>query len=134
MAARLVVGSGRGPGHHGDGGTVATQAASHRAVMPVSKIDTSTLVPLLVASACGAPPPAVEYTRPAPPGYTIPVVDLAAESGRRVVVDREPGQYLGHVSTILLEDGRTILAVYPRRARSGCHRHEAQPRRRAHLE
>jgi hypothetical protein len=30
-----------------------------------------------------------------------------------VVVDREPGQYLGHPTTVLLEDGLTILAVYP---------------------
>lgn len=30
------------------------------------------------------------------------------------MVDREPGQYLGHPTTVLLEDGRTILAVYPK--------------------
>ncbi|MGE3175339.1 MAG: M60 family metallopeptidase [Planctomycetota bacterium] len=40
-------------------------------------------------------------------------LDLAADTGRQVVVDREPGQYLGHVSTVLLRDGRTILAAYP---------------------
>lgn len=44
----------------------------------------------------------------------LPLVDLAGDSGRRVVVDREPGQYLGHPSTVLLEDGRTILCVYPK--------------------
>jgi hypothetical protein len=31
-----------------------------------------------------------------------------------VVVDRESGQYLGHPTTVLLEDGKTILAVYPK--------------------
>lgn len=41
-------------------------------------------------------------------------LDLAARSDLQVVVDREPGQYLGHVSTVLLEDGKTIIAVYPR--------------------
>ena len=45
---------------------------------------------------------------------SIPFVDLAHESARQVVVDREPGQYLGHVSTCLLDDGKTILAVYPK--------------------
>jgi BNR repeat-like domain len=30
------------------------------------------------------------------------------------VVDRESGQYLGHPSTVLLEDGRTVLCVYPK--------------------
>jgi hypothetical protein len=29
-------------------------------------------------------------------------------------VDREPGQYLGHPSTVLLADQRTIIAVYPK--------------------
>jgi hypothetical protein len=49
-----------------------------------------------------------------PPGYTIPTIDLSGETQRQVVVDREPGQYLGHVTTVLLEDGKTILAVYPK--------------------
>lgn len=40
-------------------------------------------------------------------------LDLAGDSARRVVVDREKGQYLGHVSTILLDD-TTILAAYPK--------------------
>jgi hypothetical protein len=31
-----------------------------------------------------------------------------------VIVDREPGQYLGHPTTVLLEDGKTIIAVYPK--------------------
>ena len=47
-------------------------------------------------------------------GPPIPLIDLASERGRRVVVDREEGQYLGHVTTVLLEDGRTIIAVYPK--------------------
>jgi hypothetical protein len=51
----------------------------------------------------------------APPrGYTIPLIDLSAETHRQVMVDREPGQYLGHPTTVLLEDGRTILCVYPK--------------------
>ena len=44
----------------------------------------------------------------------IPLVDLAGQTRYRVIVDREPGQYLGHPTTVLLEDGRTILAVYPK--------------------
>mgnify|MGYP002639261535 CR=1 FL=1 len=47
-------------------------------------------------------------------GYDIPIVDLNADVGRHVVVDREEGQYLGHVTTTLLDDGKTILAVYPK--------------------
>lgn len=41
-------------------------------------------------------------------------VDLAGDARRQVVVDREAGQYLGHPTTVLLEDGRTILCVYPK--------------------
>jgi hypothetical protein len=49
-----------------------------------------------------------------PRGYTIPLIDLSRERQRQTVVDREPGQYLGHPTTVLLEDGRTVLAVYPK--------------------
>jgi arylsulfatase A-like enzyme len=44
---------------------------------------------------------------------TLPQLDLAKEAARRSVVDRERGQYLGHVSTLLLQDG-SILAAYPK--------------------
>jgi len=44
----------------------------------------------------------------------IPLVDLAGDTSRQVIVDREEGQYLGHVTTVLLEDGKTILCVYPK--------------------
>lgn len=47
-------------------------------------------------------------------GFTIPFVDLADQKERQVIVDREPGQYLGHPTTVLLEDGKTIIAVYPK--------------------
>ena len=40
-------------------------------------------------------------------------VDWADETHRQVVVDREPGQYLGHPTTVLLSDERSILTVYP---------------------
>lgn len=49
-----------------------------------------------------------------PPPDAIPQLDLAAETGRQFFVDREPGQYLGHPTTVMLEDGRTILCVYPK--------------------
>ena len=50
----------------------------------------------------------------AEPYFSIPLVDLDREKGRQVVVDREKGQYLGHPTTVMLEDNRTILAVYPK--------------------
>jgi hypothetical protein len=46
-------------------------------------------------------------------GYTIPVLDVSREAARQVVVDREEGKYLGHPTTVLLQDGRTIFVVYP---------------------
>lgn len=49
-----------------------------------------------------------------PRGYSIPFVDLAGDTARQVVVDREAGQYLGHPTTVLLEDGKTMLCVYPK--------------------
>jgi len=44
----------------------------------------------------------------------LPLIDLDQAKDRQVVVDREPGQYLGHPTTLLLEDGKTILCVYPK--------------------
>ncbi len=49
-----------------------------------------------------------------PRGYSIPTIDLSKETQRQVIVDREPGQYLGHPTTVLLEDNRTMLIVYPK--------------------
>ena len=49
-----------------------------------------------------------------PRGYSIPMVDLAWDWERQTTVDQEPGQYLGHPTTVLLEDGTTILCVYPK--------------------
>ena len=46
--------------------------------------------------------------------FDVPLIDLDGESQRQVVVDREQGQYLGHPTTCLLEDGKTILCVYPK--------------------
>ena len=46
--------------------------------------------------------------------YSIPFLDLDDQLYRQVVVDHEHGQYLGHPTTVLLEDGRTILCVYPK--------------------
>ncbi len=48
------------------------------------------------------------------PSYTIPTVDISSETRRQVIVDREAGQYLGHPTTVLLEDHKTILIVYPK--------------------
>ena len=49
-----------------------------------------------------------------PRGYTIPTIDLASQKQRQVIIDREAGQYLGHPTTVLLEDGKTMLIVYPK--------------------
>ncbi len=64
----------------------------------------------LLASAIGELdlPPVVDR------GYSVPLIDLADERHRQVVVDREEGQYLGHPTTVLLEDGRTMICVYPK--------------------
>src|SRR6187399_297894 len=49
-----------------------------------------------------------------PRGYSIPLLDLADQKTRQVIVDREKGQYLGHPTTFLHEDGKTMLIVYPK--------------------
>jgi len=49
-----------------------------------------------------------------PKGYSIPLIDISTETSRQVVVDREPGLYLGHPTTALMPDNKTILIVYPK--------------------
>ncbi|MCA9175242.1 MAG: exo-alpha-sialidase [Planctomycetales bacterium] len=58
--------------------------------------------------------PAQPVAAPAAKSYTLPTLDLAEQTHRQTIVDREPGQYLGHPTTALLEDGKTMLCVYPK--------------------
>jgi len=51
---------------------------------------------------------------PAGADLGVTLIDLADQQHRQVVVDREPGQYLGHPTTVLLEDGKTMYCVYPK--------------------
>lgn len=46
--------------------------------------------------------------------HELPLVDLADDYYRQVLVDYETGQYLGHPTTCLLDDNQTILTVYPK--------------------
>ncbi|MGL4738952.1 MAG: SGNH/GDSL hydrolase family protein [Cellulosilyticaceae bacterium] len=46
--------------------------------------------------------------------YTIPYIDLDKREDLQVVVDREVGLYLGHPTTTMLADQKTIYTVYPK--------------------
>lgn len=48
---------------------------------------------------------------------TLPAIDLDTDPDRLFVVDRESGQYLGHVTSVLWEAGKTLSAVYPKNIR-----------------
>ena len=41
-------------------------------------------------------------------------IDLNDQVDRQVIIDRKAGQYLGHPTTVLLEDNKTMLCVYPK--------------------
>lgn len=70
--------------------------------MHVARTITAALAAILLRAAACAQAPAPVY------------IDLAADTARQVIVDREPGQYLGHPTTVLLDDNKTILCVYPK--------------------
>lgn len=72
--------------------------------LPAARIDVESSVSAASGKAASAQPR----------GYSIPLIDLAGEKHRQVIVDKEPGQYLGHPSTVLLKDNRTILVAYPK--------------------
>lgn len=70
---------------------------------------------IVAALACGQETPTGHASpQPQAPDYSIPLIDLDAQTDRQTIVDREAGLYLGHPATVLLEDGRTILCVYPK--------------------
>jgi len=48
-----------------------------------------------------------------PRAYTIPTIDLSHQKHRQVIVERKPGQYLGHPTTVLMPDCKTIYCTYP---------------------
>lgn len=58
--------------------------------------------------------PALSQRSESNPYLSIPIIDLDSETNRQVIVDKEIGQYLGHPTTALLDDGKTMLAVYPK--------------------
>jgi hypothetical protein len=68
----------------------------------------SVLIVIVVICAVNAQPPDISR------GYSIPVIDLTSQSERQIIIDREAGQYPGHPTTVLLEDRKTLLAVYPK--------------------
>ena len=51
--------------------------------------------------------------RTQPTSYSIPTLDMAFETWRQVMVESIPGQYLGHPTTVLMPDGKTIFVTYP---------------------
>jgi hypothetical protein len=81
----------------------------------VCRVGTALLLAGLVSSWAMAAADERPASAPAVPrGYFIPLIDLAEQKERQVVVDRQPGQYLGHPTTVLLEDGKTMIVVYPK--------------------
>ncbi len=48
------------------------------------------------------------------PYLSVPLIDLNDKEGMHIIVDKEKEQYLGHPTTVLLDDNRTILTVYPK--------------------
>jgi len=49
-----------------------------------------------------------------PDNFTIPFIDLDGKPQHQVIVDREHDQYLGHPTTVLLDDKSSMIAVYPK--------------------
>ncbi|HEC02403.1 MAG TPA: exo-alpha-sialidase, partial [Phycisphaerales bacterium] len=77
-------------------------------------IKTRSAITIFACCFAGAIPMLAGEKAGRPRGYSIPLIDLAGETQRQVIVDREPGQYLGHPTTVLLEDNKTMIAVYPK--------------------
>lgn len=51
--------------------------------------------------------------KPEEKNFSIPLIDLSRSEKRQIIVDKDPNQYLGHPTTLLL-DNKTLLAAYPK--------------------
>ena len=71
-------------------------------------------IPVLVIATLLGVDSAAMAQSPEPIGFRVPLVDFDGDTFRQVIVDREPGQYLGHPTTCLLADGKTMLCIYPK--------------------
>ncbi len=49
-----------------------------------------------------------------PKKYSIPIIDIANDTTCQIIIDKEEGQYLGHPTTIILDDMKTMFVVYPK--------------------
>lgn len=67
---------------------------------------------IATATVIAQPVSTSQASRPAE--RAVVTLDLSNQTQRQTVVDREAGQYLGHPTTLLLPDGKTILCVYPK--------------------
>ena len=68
----------------------------------------------IIIAGCNAAIPSNPQTVWDQQGFYLPIVDLDSHTDMQVIIDREKGQYLGHPTTHLLDDGKTILIVYPK--------------------
>lgn len=90
-----------------------------RTILVLDRIRPSTVTTMAIHFFPFVMGPAAENCLGSPPDagsadMRLGVIDLNDDHERQVVVDREKGQYLGHPTTVLLEDGKTILCVYPK--------------------
>ncbi|MPQ43651.1 glycoside hydrolase domain-containing protein [Clostridium tarantellae] len=51
--------------------------------------------------------------------YEIPLLDFSKIKNKQIVIDREPNVYLGQPATVLLNDEKTMYAVYPKGDKKG---------------
>ena len=58
--------------------------------------------------------------------YSLPFIDFDQAAEKHIVIDKEPGQYLGHPTTVLMEDGQTDVCCVSQRARKRRDCHEAE--------
>lgn len=71
------------------------------------------LAAILLLSLLGAPRLAVGQQQQPRRDFGIPMLDLNEQAAFFVTVGREEGQYLGHPTTVLFADGKTMLVAYP---------------------
>ncbi|MBO7525011.1 MAG: hypothetical protein J6T79_05855, partial [Verrucomicrobia bacterium] len=45
--------------------------------------------------------------------FSVPLIDLDDQVNMQKIIDQQENTYLGHPSSVMLDDGKTIICVYP---------------------
>jgi len=69
------------------------------------------LAVILLTGACGSAAKKKPVPEPKYPAFSIPQIDLNDRQDLQIVISKRPDTYMGHPSSVLLDDGKTMIMM-----------------------